>query len=66
MHVDTLSVNLLQAVADYNYGSYYGAIRPEDSVQVISYDARFNELMGSNVTATLTDQQDWDFAYVIR
>ena len=66
MHVDTLSVNLLQAAANFSYGSYIGAVQPENSVQVISYNARFNELMGSNVTATLTDQQDWEFAYVIR
>lgn len=63
MHVDILSVNLLSAAANYNYASYIDSLQPQKSVQVTSYDPRFTTLMGNNITATITDQQDWEFAY---
>lgn len=63
MHVDILSVNLLGAAANYNYASHIDSIQPQKSAQVISYDPRFTALMGNNITATITDQQDWEFAY---
>lgn len=63
MHVDTLSVRLLQAAANYSYGSSLGSIQPEDSVQVISYDVRFSDSMGSNISAFLTGQHNWDYVY---
>ncbi|KAL9045818.1 MAG: hypothetical protein Q9214_001206 [Letrouitia sp. 1 TL-2023] len=63
MHVDTLSVRLLQAAANYSYGSSLGSIQPEDSVQVISYDARFSDSMGSNISASIVGQHNWDFVH---
>lgn len=63
MQVDTLSVQLLQAAASHTPGSYLASLQPENSVQVMSYDARFSNLMGNNISATLTDQQSWDFVY---
>ena len=62
MHVDVLRVNLLSAAANYNYASYIDSIQPQKSAQVISYDPSFTALMGNNITATITDHQNWEFA----
>ena len=61
MQVDILNVQLLQAAANHTQSSYLASLQPENSVQAISYDARFSDLMGNNISATLTDQQSWDF-----
>lgn len=65
MQVTTLAVDLLQLAANYNYGADIGSAKANDSsVKLLSYHDKFIELMGTNVSALVPDEQDWEFAYV--
>lgn len=61
MWLDILHVDLLQLAANFSYASQISSLKPNNTVQLISYDSRFPSLIGSHVSANLTAQRNYQF-----
>ena len=56
-----LQPDLLQLAANFTYAVLLSSSKPNNTVQLISYDDRFPALVGADVSSKLTAQRDYEF-----